>query len=209
MSQLSFFIAEDHSLTNLGVREFFSVKGFVCRGNAKFKSEALEKLSELAEQDLLPDILILDLYLNGESGLELIKEVTKRYPKVKTVVYSMYDNAGVVALALEYGAKGYVSKSSDEKELFTAIEQISAGHSYIQSSLVPPLLVYHSLLESFTKKEAAVIKKVVENKSNNLIAQELGISVRTVENYLSRIYEKTGCRNHEELTMKFGGGTFE
>lgn len=143
--------------------------------------------------------MILDLYLNSESGLEFIKEVTKRYPKVKTVVYSMYENAGIVALALEYGAKGYVCKSSEEKELFTAIKRVSEGESYIQSALVQPLIVYHSLLESFTKKEAAVIKKAVENKPNELIAKELSISVRTVENYLSRIYEKTGCQSRSDL----------
>lgn len=206
MSQPSFFIAEDHSLTNLGVREFLSSKGFICHGNAKAKSETFEKLSELAESGQLPEILILDLFLNGESGLELIKEISKRYPEIKIIVYSMYENAGIVALALEYGAKGYVCKSSEEKELFTAIKRVSEGESYIQSALVQPLIVYHSLLESFTKKEAAVIKKAVESKPNELIAKELSISVRTVENYLSRIYEKTGCQSRSDLAKKFGGG---
>lgn len=153
---------------------------------------------------MLPDILILDLFLNGESGLELLKEVGEKYPRVKSVVYSMYNNAGTASLALEYGAKAYVSKTSDEKELVLAAKKVLEGETYVQPSLVAGLVVYQNILESLTKQERQVLKKVVERKDSRKIAEELLISQRTVENYLSRIYEKTGCRDHKDLVKKFG-----
>lgn len=204
---ISFFIAEEHSLTNLGVRDFLASKDFTCLGSARSCSEALEKLSCLALEGSLPDILLLGLSLDGSSGLDLIKEASKLYPAVKIIVYSMYESSGLVALAIEYGAHGYVCKDSDEKELCFAIKSVYEGKSYIQSALISPLLRYYNMLSDLTKKEAAVVKKIVENKGNRQIAEELSISLRTVENYLSRIYEKTGCHSHEDLAAKFGGGT--
>lgn len=204
MPETSFFLTEDHSLTNLGVRDFLCSKGFSCRGTARSGEETLQKFAELSKNLSLPDILVLDLFLNGESGLEVLKQISANYPDVKTIVYSMYENSGIVALAVEHGAKGYVCKSGSEEELLKAIKTVLAGGTYIQPTLVSQLLVYHNLLASLTKRESSILKKVIEHKSNEKIADELGISVRTVENYLSKIYEKTGCKNHEDLIARFG-----
>lgn len=204
MPETSFFLTEDHSLTNLGVRVFLCSKGFSCRGTARSGEETLQKFAELSKNLSLPDILVLDLFLNGESGLEVLKQISANYPDVKTIVYSMYENSGIVALAVEHGAKGYVCKSGSEEELLKAIKTVLAGGTYIQPTLVSQLLVYHNLLASLTKRESSILKKVIEHKSNEKIADELGISVRTVENYLSKIYEKTGCKNHEDLIARFG-----
>lgn len=210
MKKISYFIAEDHSLTSIGIKQIFSDfemgggDSFLCRGSASSKNETLEKFNALSEQSLLPDILILDLFLNGESGLELLKEVGEKYPLVKSVVYSMYSNAGTASLALEYGAKAYVSKTSDEKELVLAAKKVLEGETYVQPSLVAGLVVYQNILESLTKQERQVLKKVIEHKDSRKIAEELLISQRTVENYLSRIYEKTGCLDHKDLVKKFG-----
>lgn len=203
MSKTSFFLAEDHSLTNRGVRDFLVSKGFVCLGTAQNAEETLKQIAALADGKSLPDILVLDLFLNGESGIDVLKQISATYPDVNTVVYSMYENAGVVALAVEYGAKGYVCKSGSEEELLKAVNTVLEGRTYIQPTLVSPLLIYHNLLASLTKRESAILKKVIEHKSNEKIAEELGISVRTVENYLSKIYEKTGCKNREDLIARF------
>lgn len=199
----SFFLAEDHSLTKRGVRDFLVSKGFVCLGTAQNAEETLKQFTSLADRNSLPDILVLDLFLNGESGLDVLKQISASYPYVKTVVYSMYEHAGVVALSVEYGAKGYVCKSGSEEELLKAVDTVLAGGTYIAPTLVSPLLVYHNLLASLTKRESSILKKVIEHKSNEKIADELRISVRTVENYLSKVYEKTGCKNHESLIARF------
>ena len=205
MGTISYFVVEDHSLTNLGIRQFFSAKEqYVCRGFAYEKDEALEKLEELAKENKLPSILILDLMLGNASGLDILKAINNKYNSIKVVVYSMYTNPGILSLALDYGALGFVSKDSMEGELLKAVTSVAEGGSYVQQNLVTSLFTYRNLLDSLTKQEQNILKKIIERKQNEQIATELNLTIRSVENYLSRIYSKTGCRGHEELVAKFG-----
>lgn len=205
MNTISYFVVEDHSLTNLGIRQFFSAKEeFICKGFAYDRDETVEKLKNLAEENKLPSILILDLMLGNASGLEILKIVKEKYDSIKVVVYSMYTNPGILSLALDYGALGFVSKDSMEGELLKAVKAVAEGGSYVQQSLVTSLFTYRSLLDSLTKQEQNILKKIIERKQNEQIASELNLTIRSVENYLSRIYSKTGCRGHEELIKKFG-----
>ena len=205
MNNITYFVVEDHSLTNLGIRQFFSAKEeFVCNGFAYDKEEAVEKLQNLADEKKLPQVLVLDLMLGNASGLEILKIVKEKYETIKVVVYSMYTNPGILSLALDYGALGFVSKDSMEGELLKAVKTVAEGGSYVQQSLVTSLFTYRSLLDSLTKQEQNILKKIIERKQNEQIATELNLTIRSVENYLSRIYSKTGCRGHEELIKKFG-----
>ncbi len=205
MNTISYFVVEDHSLTNLGIRQFFSTKEeYVCRGFAYDKEEAVDKLKKLADENKLPEVLILDLMLGNASGLDILKEIQTNYKTIKVVVYSMYTNPGILSLALDYGALGFVSKDSMEGELLKAVSSVVAGGSYVQQSLVTSLFTYRNLLDSLTKQEQNILKKIIERKQNEQIASELNLTIRSVENYLSRIYSKTGCRGHEDLIKKFG-----
>ncbi len=205
MSSVSYFVVEDHSLTNLGIRQFFSAKEeFVCKGFAYDKDEAEEKLQKLAADGKLPSILILDLMLGNASGLDVLKLIKEKYNSIKVVVYSMYTNPGILSLALDYGALAFVSKDSMEGELLKAVQCVLDGESYVQQNLVTSLFTYRSLLDSLTKQEQNILKKIIERKQNDQIALELSLTIRSVENYLSRIYSKTGCRGHEELIKRFG-----
>lgn len=205
MNSVTYFVVEDHTLTNLGIRQFFSSKDeFVCKGFAYDKNEATEKMKKLAEENKLPAILILDLMLGNSSGLEILKMVREEYPDIKVVVYSMYTNPGILSLALEYGALGFVSKDSMDVELLKAVNTVAEGGNYVQQSLVTSLFTYRSLLDSLTKQEQNILKKIIERKQNEQIAAELNLTIRSIENYLSRIYSKTGCRGHEELIKNFG-----
>ena len=205
MKNTSIFVVEDHSLTNLGIRQFFSEKSnFNCCGFASERDEAIEKLAELSQTENLPNVLILDLNLGECSGLDILKVVKEKYPTVKVVVHSMYTNPGILSLALDYGALGFVSKDSMEGELLRAVTDVVNGGSYVQQSLVTSLFTYRNLLDSLTRQEQNIFKKIIERKDNEKIAAELNLTLRSVENYLSRIYGKTGCRGHEELIKKFG-----
>ena len=87
---------------------------------------------------------------------------------------------------------------------FAAIEAILAGNTYVQQTLVAPLFTYKSVFDGLTRQEQTVFKKLIERKSLSQITKELNIVERSLENYLSKIYQKTGCKNHEELIKKFG-----
>ncbi|MDD5790831.1 MAG: response regulator transcription factor [Spirochaetia bacterium] len=201
----SFFVVEDHALTSLGIRGVLSEQpDFVCAGFASQKGEALQKLSVLSESKSLPEIVILDLFLGEESGIDLLKEINRQFPGIKVLIYSMFEKPGIVSLALENGAKGFVSKSTREEELITAVKMVLDGGNYVQHNLVPPLFTYRTMLDSFTKQEQNIFKLILERKNRSQIAAELNIASRSLENYLSRIYSKTGCKGHEELIKKFG-----
>lgn len=205
MNSRRFFVVEDHTLTNRGIRELLQDKeNYTCAGFAFSKSEAENKLCMLAEDSKLPDILILDLFLDEENGIDLLQEVKSRFPEMKVVVYSMYKNPGIVSIVLENKADGFVLKSSSESELLYAIERICAGESYVQQNLISPLLTYRTIFDGLTRQEQTILKKIIERKSKQQIVKELNIVRRSLENYLSRIYMKTGCKNHEELIKKFG-----
>ncbi len=201
----TFFVIEDHTLTNLGIRQLLTEhKGFECMGFAFKTDEALQKLSELSEKKVLPQILILDLFLGEESGIDLMREVVWKFPSVKILVYSMFSKPGIVTIVLENGAKGFVSKSAPEAELLNAIKIVLGGESYVQQNLVPSLFTYRTMLDSFTRQEQNIFKLLLERKTKAQIASELNLASRSLENYLSRIYSKTGCNDHEELIRKFG-----
>lgn len=203
--EISFFVVEDHTLTNRGIRELIGErKKFICAGYAFSKTECFEKLDELLKSSKLPDIMILDLFLGEESGLDILREVKKTLPSIKVIIHSMYAKPGIVSLALECGAEGFVLKTASEKELFYAIDIILGGETYVQQTLVAPLFTYKTIFEGLTKQEQVVLKKIIERKSRLQIANEMNITERSVDNYLSRIYIKTGCKNHEELIKKFG-----
>ena len=198
---IRFFVVEDHALTNLGIRELLTAQGnFECSGYALNSSQALKKL----ENGSLPDILLLDLFLGEDSGIELLREINKRFPSIKVLVYSMFEKPGIVSLALENGAKGFVSKSASEEELLTAIKNIAGGDGYVQHNLVPQLITYHSMLDCLTKQEQRIFKSLLERKQKPQIAKELNLALRSIDNYLSRIYSKTGCADHEDLLRRFG-----
>lgn len=203
-SKKSFFVVEDHTLTNLGIRQLLESKeGFSCVGFAFTKAEAIEKLSALSDSNSLPEILILDLFLGKENGLELLKEIRSKFLSIKVLVYSMYAKPGILSLALEAGAHGFVEKSASEAVLLNAISDILDGKSFVQQNLVAPLFTYRTMYDGLTRQEQNILKMLLQQKTKAQIAHELNIAQRTLDNYLSRILSKTACKDHEELIQKF------
>jgi CheY-like chemotaxis protein len=126
------------------------------------EEEAFEKLTELDMKGSLPKVLVLDLFLGEDSGIDVLREVKKHFPSIGVVVYSMYSNPGIVSLVLENGADGFVSKASHESELVAAIKDVFAGKTHIQESLVEPLHTYKNIFMCLTKKEQAVLNQDFE-----------------------------------------------
>lgn len=209
----TFFVVEDHTVTNIGLVQLIEQKTELkCSGSALSKSEAEEKLKALANgsnetgsrTSALPELLILDLFLGEESGLDLMREVRTDYPEIKILVYSMYAKPGILSLVLEAGAHGFVEKSAPEPILITAVKSILAGETFVQQNLVAPLFTYKTMFDGLTKQEQNVFKKILERKSKEQIAEELNIIPRSVDNYFTHIFEKTACKNVHEMIKKFG-----
>lgn len=203
-----YFLVEDHALMREGVITHLSkISDFECAGSSADSKGFFELMDKTAPASNIK-VLITDLNISGtiDTGLSFIKECRERYPEVKILVYSMHSDVGIVSAALEAGAEGFVSKASSPDELKTALESVSAGKRYIEEQLAPNLFFYERRLSMFSHREREILNLILQGKTNAVIADELAINKRTVENSISKIYNKTGFSTREELVEHFKEG---
>lgn len=137
-------------------------------------------------------------------SFEIIRRLTAL--DIPCIAYSSHDSGGFVEHAISslVGAKGFVSKNADEEILLAAINTIANGKSYIQAELVTGLLEVRDITQTFTKKEKLIADSITLYNTNAEIAANLGISEKTVINYLTLMYDKAGVKNKIEFLKKLG-----
>ena len=171
-----------------------------------------------ANEEPLPEvrngfIAIVDISFKAEyttaaheenCGFEIIRRLTAL--GIPCIAYSSHDSGGFVehATSAVVGAKGFVSKNADETILLAAINAVANGKSYIQAELVTGLLEVRDIAQTFTKKEKRVAEALTLYNTNAEIAAALGITEKTVVNYLTIMYDKAGVKNKLEFLQKMG-----
>ncbi len=206
------FIVDDHKMLLTGLKYYLEE-------NTKWKvphiftskKECLEKLAELARLEKgktsislnLPEIIIIDVQLSGENGFSLVQEISKLYGSIKCVMYSMYETSGYIMQAKNFGAKGYISKVASEEELVKCLEIVQNGGEYIEEKMRKAQEKLNSVEPLLSKQEKRILEKLLQNKTNKQISEELFISVHTVEDYVSDLYDKCDAKNRSELIEKF------
>jgi DNA-binding NarL/FixJ family response regulator len=147
-----------------------------------------------------PDIVILDIELGKEWGLDIIADKTfgkGNFPPV--LVYSVHDDYAHINAAIRTGAKGYVCKSQSSAELLEAMEEVVSGRNSFPTALLQRLAITTDKLFGMSKREQKIFSMVQHGKSNKKIADALDVTVRTIENNLSILYDKTGAKDRKEL----------
>jgi DNA-binding NarL/FixJ family response regulator len=199
----SIVIIEDHPVMRKGLAAWFAGTGrWQVLGIAAGLAEARDLFSELAA---LPDMLLLDIRLSPQDGadtmgLDLIPWLRKKFGKMPAVVvYTQFDDYAHAASALGFGVRGYVCKYRSEEELETVLHAALEGQVSIDKAVEPKLKNAGEARKLLTRREAEILGHIREGKSNKRIAAALGISPRTVENLLSRIYFKTGIASRSDL----------
>ena len=187
-------LADDHALFRQGLRKIIEgVADLEVTGEA---GDGLELLSLL--QTTIPHLVILDISMPRLRGIEAVREVKKRYPAVKVLVLTMYRE--YLHQALSAGAEGYLLKEDADRELFSAIDKIRQGGSYISPRLREELADSEVLVpEPLSARETEVLNLIAGGKSNKEIAEILFISVRTVEAHRATILSKLNLRNTADL----------
>ena len=152
-------------------------------------------------------LAVVDIQIKGKdeklsNGFEAVR-LLRQYG-IQSVIFSSHDTGACIERAMsdEVGARGFVSKLSDEKLLLDAVNAVAEGKTFIQPDLVTSLLNTQSIFSILTKREKQIVKLIQDGRSNHQIAQKLEIKVSTLENYLSLIYDKIGCENKEMLLKK-------
>jgi NarL family two-component system response regulator LiaR len=195
-------LIEDHPLTRHGLAACLEDTGrFSVTGAAASLAEGQRCIEKAGS---LPDLVILDILLEMENGLEFIGFL-KTFCKIRRIavpavlVCSIFEDPFRVRTALSMGAGGYIAKSASEEELLRAIDTVLAGGEYINPRLKLKIDQAPDVYAKFTRRERQILIMIKQNYTNQRIARELGISLRTVENHISHIYLKTGYFTRQEL----------
>ncbi len=204
-------MVEDHNLVRQGVSKIIEEKSdFHCAGTfsgisqTKVFLEDYCKTGSTYESDYEPLLCIVDINLGEEDGLSLIRFIKDNYPKIYCICYSMFKGAGIVEQAVSAGAVGYVSKNADLEVLLEAMEKAGNGTFFMEESLTSDYVIYTNLFQSLTKREKELTGLFFQNKNEEEIANQMGITPRAVDNYMTRILSKLAVSSKKELLRKFG-----
>ena len=198
-------IADDHHLVREGIRQVLQAGDeFDVVGQASNGTEALR----LAES-LGPDVLVLDVSMPGQSGLEVTAALRDRASTVRVLVLSVHDHPQYVIEAVRAGARGYLRKDTEPAELRRAIRAVARGEAFFSPSVARHLSAAiqgdtapgaADRLAGLTPREREVLKGIADGQTNKEIAAALGLSSRTVESYRESLMRKLGLYTVAELT---------
>jgi DNA-binding NarL/FixJ family response regulator len=196
MNMKTVVIIDDHEIMRSGLTARLKNHWHIA-GSAASLEEAKSFFKSLTKA---PDLILLDIELGKEWGLDIINDKSLfngKFPPV--LVYSVYDDYAHVNAAIRCGARGYVCKSQSAAELLEAMEDASSGKTSFPPALLQRMAITSDKILGLSKREQEVFSMVQRGKSNKEIAADLGVSLRTIENNLSIIYDKTGVKDRREL----------
>lgn len=198
MIKIKVGLVEDHQLVRDGIRSLIE--------GAENIEVVVEECSARGMLDLLktsdPDILLVDISLPEISGIDLARIITSEYPKIRVIMLSMHTGQEFIFNSLKNGAKGYLHKSISRDELIEAIKEVYNGNEYFSKEVSGIILknylrqiknpesVDNSSEQKLTPRESEILQMVAQGYSNQLIADKLYISVRTVESHKNHIMQK-------------------
>jgi DNA-binding NarL/FixJ family response regulator len=203
-SKARIVLVEDHPILRHGIRVLIDDEPdlSVC-GEAEDPAQAMVALATLE-----PDLVILDIRLKDTNGLDLIKEVRTKHPRLPILVLSMYKESLYAERALRAGARGYIMKQEATEKIMTAIRRVLAGEVYLSERTA--LQMAQKLvggehrsgepsLEGLSDREFEVFTMIGQGMGPTEMAEKLGISVKTIETHREHIKEKLGLRTAAEL----------
>ncbi|HSY53389.1 MAG TPA: response regulator transcription factor [Opitutaceae bacterium] len=205
--QTRIFIVDDHPL----VREWLA-NLLRQQPDLEVNGQAEDAASGLAAMIAdPPDVAIVDLSLKTSSGLDLIKDLTEHLPGIQIIVLSMHEEIFYAERALRAGARGYVMKRESTDHMIEAIRTVQAGRIYANAQLLARLaerMVGHTAaaspgdVETLSDRELDVFRRLGEGQTTRRIAEELHLSIKTVQAYCARIKEKLRLANGAELVRE-------
>ena len=195
-------IADDHPVLRSGLRVLLGADpDLEVVGEAGTGEETLR----LAEE-LRPDVVLLDIGMPGESGIETVRRLKAKLPALKVLFLTMHEEEGMLLEALGAGGDGYLIKRADEAEFIQAIRVVRRGDVYVHPAMTRALLSQTETterpqepVEPLTQREIDVLRLLARGNTNRQIAELLGLSTRTVESHRANLMGKLGLSSRVEL----------
>lgn len=198
---MNLMIVDDHLLIRAGMKLLLkNTPAYTVAAEAESGEEALRLL------DAQPiDLVIMDISMPGMGGLACIREIRMRFPAVKILVLSMHEDEEYIYKAMQYGAMGYLPKTSADSELFDALRAIAEGRRYLSPNAQQSLLavMFRDPQEDprscLTAREREIFDELIRGCTITEIAESLHLSVKTVDTHKTHIYAKLHCSRRSEL----------
>ena len=207
MTKAKIFLVEDHPITRGGLAQLIDSQADmeVCG----WAEDAVQAVSGVDQTE--PDLVITDLSLKGTDGLDLLKQIRPKHPRLHVLILSMHDESLYAQRALRAGARGYIMKAEAPENVLNAVRRILSGEVYLSetesartlASLAhgsPPSL--KSPVEQLSDRELEVFRWIGRGSSLREIAERLQLSVKTVETHCSHIKAKLNIKHSRELARQ-------
>ncbi len=203
MPEIRILLVDDHPILRAGLRAMLSyVDDMNVVGEAQDGQEALDQVAALQ-----PDVVVMDVAMQGMNGLDATRAITERYPRTRVLVLSQHEDRQYVLPLLQAGAAGYIMKRALSTDLIRAIQAVYQGETYLHPSVSS--IVLEEMLgsrhpeqadpDALTNRETEILKHIVMGKTNTQIAATLCLSVKTVEWHRSNLMNKLDIHNIADL----------
>ncbi len=199
-------LVDDHAVVRFGIAQLINRQSdLVVCGEEEDASKALTAI-----ETLKPDLVIADISLKDSSGLELMRNIKARHPRLPVLVVSAHDETMYAEIAFRAGALGYLMKQSALEQIPTAIRRVLEGNIYVSDAMAARMLqqqvrgqtdINESPVKSLSDRELEVFQLLGRWKKTKEIAAELHLSVKTVEYYREQIKRKLNLKGAAELTQ--------
>jgi two-component system, NarL family, response regulator LiaR len=200
---INVLLVDDHEMVRIGVSAYLSAQPDI---EVIGEAEDGEKGVEMALQ-LRPDIILMDLVMDGMDGIAATKEIIKNWPEAKIIVVTSFLDDEKVYPALEAGASSYMLKTSRAGEIAEAVRSTFHGHNVLEPEVTGKMMMRmkekkkHFLHEDLTNRELEVLLLMTKGKSNQEIADELHIALKTVKTHVSSILSKLEVQDRTQAVI--------
>ncbi|MGL5832515.1 MAG: response regulator [Waterburya sp.] len=213
---ISILIVDDQTIIRHGLKSLLEIQpDLTVVGDAENGQEALKAIAALQQNNQPLDVVLLDMRMPIMDGVATTKQITQRFPELKVLILTTFDDNEYVSQAMNYGAKGYLLKDSPPEDLAMAIRSVSRGNTHLGPGLFEKILqkatsstsmeklipAISSQLAELSPREREVLDLIANGANNREIASQLYISSKTVKNHVTSILSKLNLRDRTQAAL--------